>query len=93
MEELAVRMVERFRKLQKQSRQATENKEPASEEQGSGARQTVGAPLAPQQVRGGERSRTVGARLRPDEGTSNPVAEADQPTGDQGSGGPGLVDP
>jgi len=93
MEELAVRMVERFRKLQEQSRQVTENKEPASEEQGSGARETVGAPLAPQQVRGGERSRTVGGRQRPDEGASNPVAEADQPTGDQGSGGPGLVDP
>ena len=80
MEELAVRMVERFRKLQEQSRQATENKEPASEEQGSGARETVGAPL-------------VGAGLRPDEDSSNPVPEADQPAGDQGSGGPGLVDP
>ena len=81
MEELAVRMVERFRKLQEQSRQATENKEPASEEQGSGARETVGAPL----VGDGQRP--------PDEDTSNPVPEADQPAGDQGSGGPGLVDP
>jgi len=80
MEELAVRMVERFRKLQEQSRQVTENKEPASEEQGSGARETVGAPL-------------VGAGQRPDEDSSNPVPEADQPAGDQGSGGPGLVDP
>ena len=79
MEELAVRMVERFRKLQEQSRQVTENKEPASEEQGSGARETVGAPL-------------VGAGQRPDEDSSNPVPEAD-PAGDQGSGGPGLVDP
>ena len=69
MEELAVRMVERFRKLQEQSRQVTENKEPASEEQGSGARETVGAPL-------------VGAGLRPDEDTSNPVPEADQPAGE-----------
>ena len=73
MEELAVRMVERFRKLQEQSRQVTENKEPASEEQGSGARETVGAPL-------------VGAGQRPDEDSSNPVPEADQPAGDQGSG-------
>jgi len=80
MEELAVRMVERFRKLQEQSRQAAENKEPASEELGSGARETVGAPL-------------VGAGQRPDEDSSNPVPEADQPAGDQGSGGPGLVDP
>ena len=73
MEELAVRMVERFRKLQEQSRQVTENKEPASEEQGSGARETVGAPL-------------VGARPMTDEDSSNPVPEADQPAGDQGSG-------
>ena len=72
MEELAVRMVERFRKLQEQSRQAAENKEPASEELGSGARETVGAPL-------------VGAGQRPDEDSSNPVPEADQPAGDQES--------
>ena len=72
MEELAVRMVERFRKLQEQSRQVTENKEPASEEQGSEARETVGAPL-------------VGAGQRPDEDSSNPVPEADQPAGDQES--------
>ncbi|HWT82708.1 MAG TPA: hypothetical protein VN648_28335, partial [Candidatus Methylomirabilis sp.] len=72
MEELAVRMVERFRKLQEQSRQVTENKEPASEEQGSGGRETVGAPL-------------VGAGQRPDESTPNPVPEADQPAGDQES--------
>ena len=72
MEELAVRMVERFRKLQEQSRQVTENKELASEEQGSGGRETVGAPL-------------VGAGQRPDEDSSNPVPEADQPAGDQES--------
>ena len=73
MEELAERMAERLRNIQEQSRQLTETKEPASEEQGSGARETVGAPLA-------------GARLRPDENTSNPVPEADQPAGEQRSG-------
>ena len=51
----------------------TENNEPASEEQGSEASETVGAPL-------------VGARQRPDEGSSNAVPEVDQPAGDQGSG-------
>jgi hypothetical protein len=73
MEELAVRMVERFRKLQEQSRQATENKEPASEgqgsraeDQGSGGSETVGAALQ-------------AARPRPDEDTSNHVAGADRP--------------
>jgi len=60
--------------------------------QRSGASENVGAPLAPRQARGGEpfdfaqgrelverRSRTVGARLKPDDSTSDPVAGATEP--------------
>ena len=73
MEELAERMAERLRNIQEQSRQLTETKEPASEEQGSGARETVGAPL-------------VGAPQRPDDNPSNPTVGASQPAGEPGSG-------
>ncbi len=80
IEEAALQISENIKKIREQSRQAAENKGPTPEGQGSGAgregfpagrggsraSETVGAPL-------------VGARLRPDENTSDPAAGANQP--------------